>query len=417
VVAVDPEVVMSIAQERSPSQPPVLDADFLQDPHFWRSRELGDAPAQQVRMPSGLAVWLVTKYEEAKLALSDPRFSKDAQQAGRLIESKLPPGGERREFESSLASHMLNMDPPDHTRLRKLVVKAFTARRVEALRPRVEEITARLLDRMADSTEVDLLDALAFPLPIQVICELLGVDESRRDEFRAWSNALIGTSDQDTIREAGMNMAGYLAELVAAKRQQPADDLVSALIEVSEDEDRLSERELIGMMFLLLIAGHETTVNLIGNCVLALLTNPEQFAAVRENPDLVADAIEETLRFNGPVNLATMRHTTEAVRLGDVEIPAGEVVFVSLHSANRDGDRFDAPNRFDLDRVHSGHLGFGYGIHFCVGAQLARMEAQVALRRLLERFPNLAPAQPTDTLRWRHSMIMRGLEKLPVRLR
>jgi cytochrome P450 len=408
---------MSTTQERSPSELPVLDADFLQDPQIWASRELDDAPAHQVLMPSGLAVWLVTKYDEAKVALSDPRFSKDAQHAGQLIESKLPPGAQRREFDSSLASHMLNMDPPDHTRLRKLVVKAFTARRVEALRPRVEEITARLLDRMAEQSEVDLLDALAFPLPIQVICELLGVDESRRDEFRAWSNALIGAGAPEVIREAGMHMAAYLGELVETKRRRPADDLVSALIEVSEDEDRLSELELIGMVFLLLIAGHETTVNLIGNCVMALLNNPEQFAALRENPDLVPDAVEETLRFNGPVNLATMRHTTEAVRLGDVEIPAGELVFVSLNTANRDGDRFDEPGRFDLAHSHSGHLAFGHGIHFCVGAQLARLEAQVALRRLIERFPHLAAAEPTDSLRWRMSMIMRGLEKLPVRLR
>lgn len=407
---------MSTTQEHSPSELPVLDEDFLQNPQFWRSRELDDAPAQQVLMPSGLAVWLVTKYEEAKLALSDPRFSKDAQHAGQLIESKLPPDAERREFDASLAAHMLNMDPPDHTRLRKLVVKAFTARRVEALRPRVEEITARLLDRMAEQSEVDLLDALAFPLPIQVICELLGVDESRRDEFRVWTNTLIGSSDPETMREAGMNIAVYLTELVAAKREHPADDLVSALIEVSEDEDRLSEPELIGMVFLLLVAGHETTVNLIGNCVVALLNDPGQFAALRENPDLVANAIEETLRFNGPVNLATMRHTTEPVRLGDAEIPAGEVVFVSLSSANRDGDRFADPDRFDLNRSHSGHLGFGHGIHFCVGAQLARLEGQVALRRLIERFPNLTATQPIDDLRWRLSMIIRGLERLPVRL-
>jgi cytochrome P450 len=271
---------------------------------------------------------------------------------------------------TALISHMLNSDPPDHTRLRKLVVKAFTPRRVESLRPRIEEITAGLLDGMAGQSEVDLLGSLAFPLPIQTICELPGVDEEVRDDFRAWSNTLHNSSAPDEAGAAAASMAAYLPELTERKRQRATDDLLSALIEASEDEDRLSEHELISMAFLLLAAGHETTVTLIGNCVLALLRDPAQFAALREDPELVSGAIEEALRFDGPVNVAILRYTTEAVRIGEVEIPADEVVFVSLSSANRDADRFAEPDQFDLRKDNSGHLAFGHGIRYCIGASL-----------------------------------------------
>lgn len=399
--------------EAHPRGLPAFDQDFVQDPHARNARMRAEAPAQRVVTEDGMAVWLITRYEQARFALSDPRFSKDFTKAGTLLEEKLPPGADKREF--ALASHMLNMDPPDHTRLRKLVVKAFTARRIENLRPRIEEITARLLDDMAKQSEVDLLDAFAFPLPIQVICELLGVDESHQGDFRKWTNAMLSREDPEASHAAVMNMAGYLIELVADKRQRPADDLLSALIEVSEDEDRLSEAELLGMVFLLLVAGHETTVNLIGNCVLALLRNPEQLAALRADPELIPSAVEEALRYDGPVNLATLRYTTEAVQLDDVEIPAGEVVHVSLTSANRDGERFAEPDEFDIGRSTTGHLAFGHGIHFCVGAPLARMEGQIALRALLERFPKLAAAWSTEQPRWRFSTLIRGLETLPVR--
>jgi cytochrome P450 len=253
-------------------------------------------------------------------------------------------------------------------------------------------------------------------LPIRVICELLGVDESRRDDFRQWTNTLLDASDDESRAQAGQAMAAYLVELVAAKRQSPADDLLTALIEVSEDEDRLSEGELISMVFLLLVAGHETTVNLIGNGVLALLRNPEQWAALVADTSLVTGAVEEVLRFDGPVMHGTFRHTTEAVVIGDVEIPAGEIVWVGLASANHDPEKFPEPERFDIGRDPHGHLSFGHGIHFCLGAQLARMEAQIALRQLAERFPGLSAAGELDDVEWRFSTLIHGLQRLPVRL-
>ena len=395
----------------------VFDSDFVQHLHANYERIRAETPVRRLVTQLGLPVWVVTRYEEAREALGDPRLAKNADGTLRALHAKLPAEADGRVFGGDLAAHMLNMDPPDHTRLRKLVVKAFTPRRVESLRPRVEAITAELLDAMARESEVDLLDAFAFPLPIRVICELLGVDESRRDDFRAWTNAILDASeDRAQAAEAIGAMTEYLLELIEAKRQRPADDLLTALIQVSADEDRLSVHELVSMVFLLLVAGHETTVNLIGNGVLALLRHPDQWAALRANPDLVDGAVEEILRYDGPVMHGTFRHTTAPVRLGGVEIPEGELVWVGLSSANRDPRQFPDPDRFDIGRDAHGHVAFGHGIHFCLGASLARLEGQVAVRRLVERFPGMALAVPPEQLRWRPSTLVHGLEELPVRL-
>ncbi|MGW1677529.1 cytochrome P450 family protein [Saccharopolyspora sp. NPDC002376] len=393
----------------------LFDAAFVQDLHARYAESRDTTPVQRLVTPNGLPVWVITRYADARAALTDPRLSKESARIHEVITANLPPDSDHRVFDDTLSSHMLNMDPPDHTRLRKLVVKAFTSRRVEALRPRVEEITERLLDEMAEQSEVDLLDTFAFPLPIQVISELVGVDESRRDDFRAWTNTLLDASDREAAGNAAMEMAEYLTELIEVKRRQPADDLLTALIDATEDQDRLSDGELIAMVFLLLVAGHETTVNLIGNGVLHLLRNPDQWAALRENPDLVAGAVEEMLRFDGPVMHGTFRFTAEAMQIGDVEIPAGQIVWVGLAAANRDPEQFPDSDRFDITRDAHGHLAFGHGIHFCLGAQLARLEAQVALRGLVERFPNLSAAGPLDGAEWRFSTLIHGLRALPVR--
>ncbi|KAA5831158.1 cytochrome P450 [Saccharopolyspora hirsuta] len=394
---------------------PVFDADFVHDLHA-RYAEIRDAtPVQRMVTPNGLPVWVITRYADARAALADPRLSKEVTRIRDVIAENLPPDSDHRAFDESLASHMLNMDPPDHTRLRKLVVKAFTSRRVEALRPRIEQITAGLLDDMAEKSEVDLLDAFAFPLPIQVISELVGVDESRRDDFRAWTNTLLDASDRDAAGAAAVAMAQYLTELIEHKRRQPADDLLTALIDSTEDQDRLSDKELIAMVFLLLVAGHETTVNLIANGVLHLLRDPDQWAALRADPDLVAGAVEEMLRFDGPVMHGTFRFTAEPLPVGGVEIPAGQIVWVGLAAANRDPEQFPEPERFDITRDAHGHLAFGHGIHFCLGAQLARLEAQIALRGLVERFPNLTAAGSLDDAQWRFSTLIHGLRALPVR--
>ncbi len=396
---------------------PAIDEEFLQEPHRHFAELRREGPAVQVVSPNGLPVWLVTRYADARVALTDPRFSKDFRSFGELLQRKA--GEEPPAWLDALQEHMLNMDPPDHTRLRKLVVKVFTARRVAALRPRIEEITEQLLDRMAEESEVDLLDAFAFALPMQVICELLGVPAEDRDDFRRWSQGVLEAGEPERARETTMRLAEYLVALIERRRREPdRDDLLTALLEVREESDRLSEPELISMLFLLLVAGHETTVNLIANCVLALLDHPEQKAALQADPGRVDAVIEETLRYDGPINMATLRHTVEDVELSDgVTIPRDEPVIVGLASANRDGERFDAAETFDADNDAQGHLAFGHGIHFCVGAPLARLEGQIAVRRLLERFPDLALAVPRDALRYRVSGIIRGLETLPVTLR
>ncbi|QUH00856.1 cytochrome P450 [Saccharopolyspora erythraea] len=390
-----------------------FDDAFAQDRHN-RYARMREEPVQRIRTVNGLDAWLITRYEDVKQALLDPRIAKDFGRTQQIIEKRLADAERKPGFSPDLGPHMLNTDPPDHTRLRKLVVKAFTARRVEGLRPRIEQITDDLLDRLAGRSEVDLIDEFAFPLPITVISELMGVEDSRRDDFRSWTNVLVDGSQPEAQAQVSVAMVEYLTELIAKKRTEPGDDLLTALLEAVEDGDRLSEGELIAMVFLLLVAGHETTVNLIGNCVLSLLTNPGQLAALRADRSLLPGAIEETLRYESPVAHGTFRHTAEAVQFGDVVIPEGEVIWVALGAANRDGERFEEPDRFDIARETTGHVAFGHGIHFCVGAALARLEAQIAVGRLVERFPDLRMAASPDDLRWRFSVLMRGLEKLPV---
>ncbi|GAA5159644.1 MULTISPECIES: cytochrome P450 family protein [Amycolatopsis] len=394
-------------------EPIRLDTDFTRDPHALYEQLRSEAPVRPVIMRRGLNAWLVTSYADAKAVLADPRLSKDNTRMRRLFEAA---SGAESTFTSSLAAHMLNMDPPDHTRLRKLVNKAFTARTVSRLRPRIEEIADELLAAIPAPGSVDLLEAYAFPLPITVICELLGVPTTDRDDFRAWSNTVVSASEPAQLQQHSAALAKYLTELIAAKRANPTEDLLSDLVHVSEAGDQLSEVELVSMAFLLLVAGHETTVNLIGNGVRALLDRPDQLSLLREDPSLLPNAVEEFLRFEGPVNIATLRVTTEPVQVGDVLIPADQFVMVSLLAANRDGERFADADSLDVTRPAGGHLAFGHGIHYCLGAPLARIEAEIALRELLSRFGTIELDGQPEQLRWRDSTLMRGLETLPVRL-
>ncbi|WP_436500861.1 cytochrome P450 family protein [Actinokineospora sp. HUAS TT18] len=393
-----------------------LDDAFSQDPHALYAQLRTTGPARRVVMSTGVNVWLVTDYAEARAALSDPTLSKDVSRAGELMERHMEPGANRTPFDSSLSAHMLNTDPPNHTRLRKLVNKAFTARGIDHLRPRVQEISDDLLDKMAGLDEVDLLEAFAFPLPITVICEVLGVPGTDRDDFRSWTEVLMSNDRTERIFTAAASMQQYLVGLIEAKRAEPGNDLLSELVQASDDDDRLTGDELVSMAFLLLVAGHETTVNLIGNGMLALLENPDQLAALRADFSLLPNAIEELLRHEGPVGMATFRYTTQPLTLGDTEIPADEFVVVGLSAANRDPARFPDADRLDITRDPVGHLAFGHGIHYCVGAPLARLEGEIAIRSLLTRFPDLALAEAAHTLRWRDSMVIRGLENLRVRL-
>jgi cytochrome P450 len=388
--------------------------EFFQDPQSFQAALRAEAPARPVVTPNGFRVWIVTRYEEAKAVLADPTVQKNGARMGEITAKNRVGEGEGRPFAEELNQHMLAMDPPDHTRLRRLVTKAFTARRIEQMRPRIEAITAELLAKLSAGDEVDLLDVFAFPLPITVISELLGVDDEDREEFRRNSNIIISSAGPEEVGAAGRWMVGYFMKLVATKRANPGDDLLSALIETREDDDRFSEQELVSMAFLLLVAGHETTVNLIGNGVLALLTNPEQLERLKADPSLMAGAVEEFLRFRSPVNMSTFRFTTEPVVLGDVTIPADSLVLVGLGSANRDEDRFEHADQLDITRPVGGHLAFGHGIHYCLGAPLARLEGEIAFRGLLAAFPDLKLAVEPSELQWRISMLVHGLEKLPV---
>jgi len=385
-----------------------LGAEYFSDPYSVHARLRAEHPVAPVIMPGGMPAWLVTGYAQARAALADPRLL------------KLPKGW-RPDPDSVLAAlelHMLNLDPPDHERLRKLVNKAFTARRVEQLRPRITAIAEELLDDMSARREVDLLASFAFPLPITVICELLGVPVADRDQFRAWSATIVAdTVSPEVFTDHAIAMTGYFRRLLAARRREPAGDLLSALISARDEGDRLSENELLSMAFLLLVAGHETTVNLIASGTLTLLLNPGELARLRADRSLLGGAVEELLRYVNPVNNATFRFTGEPVEIGGVSIGPGEVVLVSLSGANRDPSRYAEPDRLDLGRDHGGHVAFGHGIHYCLGAPLARLEAEIAFGALLDRFGSIALAVPPDELRWRPSTLIHGLETLPVRLR
>lgn len=393
----------------------LIAADFHDDPHKYYERWRGRGPVHRVKFDRkhALPAWVVVGHAEARAALADSRLRKNSPDAVELFHLK----GATTQFATdaqALNEHMLNTDPPGHTRLRKLVNKAFTNRRVAALRPRIEEITARLLDDMAGHDEVDFLQAFANPLPVTMICELLGVPFSDRAAFQAWTKVLVGADQNRDLGQASIEMRVYLAELLATKRAEPGDDLLSGLATEHDDGDRLTDRELVGMAFLLLVAGHETTVNLIGNGTYALLRNRPQFDALRSDPDTIPDAIEEFLRFDGPVGWATLRFTGEPVTIGGVEIPAGEFVYIALTAADRDPARYPNPGELDITRSKSGHVAFGHGIHFCVGAPLARMEATVAFTALLERFPKLTLA-PDFVPHRQPSLLIRGLTELPVR--
>ncbi|MEU4560271.1 cytochrome P450 [Actinoplanes sp. NPDC023936] len=389
------------------------DPAFQANPHPAYQNWRRTGPVRRTRLPSGLSAWLVTRYDDARRALADPRLSK---QSGFSVGSST--AANRPSSPAAILSrHMLAADPPDHTRLRRLVSAAFTARRMESLRPRIEEITRDLLDAIEGRDEADLIDTFAFPLPIQVICELLGVPAGDRDDFREWSSVIVaGSQSGDRLEPAIRAMVGYILALIAERRATPGPDLLSGLIQVRDEQDRLTEEELSSMVFLLLIAGHETTVNLIGNGAYLLLRDRGQWERLRAEPSLLPTAIEEFLRYEGPVETSTFRVATEDLEIGGVTVRAGEPVVVVLLSANRDGDRFPDADELRLDRTQNPHLAFGHGIHYCLGAPLARLEAQIAFTQLMTRHPDLRLAVDPEALRWRPGLLLRGLHELPVRL-
>ncbi len=388
--------------------------EFEADPYAAYAGLRESLPVCRVTARDGLYGWLVTRHDDARAALADPRLSKDP----RLAPADWREAGRGRPLEdrAGLGTHLLTTDPPDHTRLRRLVSAAFTPRRVEGLRGRVQEIADELVAAIEARGSADLIEDFAAPLPVTVIGEMLGVPVGDRADFRRWTDDVVSSEpERGAARPAALaGLHGLITGLIDDRRAEPADDLLSALIAAGDEEDALSGTELVAMVFLLLLAGHETTVGLIGNGVLALLAHPDQLALLRERPELTGAAVEEILRYDGPVEMATWRFAIEPVVIAGTTIPAGQPILISLASAGRDPVRYDEPDRLDLTREDTRHLAFGHGVHFCVGAALARLEGEIALATLLRRLPGLALAMPAGDLRRRRSLTMRGPAELPV---
>ncbi len=415
-------------QPRDSSAPTLFTWEFATDPYPAYAWLREHAPVHRTTLPSGVDAWLVTRYADARKALADPRLSKNPQRHSAAAHAKGKVGipGERR---ADLMTHLLNIDPPDHTRLRRLVSTAFTPRRVAAFAPRVQALTDQLIDAFEERGEADLIHEFAFPLPIYAICDLLGVPREDQDDFRDWAGAMIrhGGGPRGGVARAVKRIRAYLGELIHRKRlelverreEEDGEDLISGLIRAGDHGEHLTENEAAAMAFILLFAGFETTVNLIGNGVYALLRHPEQRAvmqrALEEGDErLLAAGVEELLRYDGPVEIATWRFATEPLTLAGQRIAEGEPVLVVLAAADRDPERFAEPDVLDLTRRDNQHLGYGHGIHYCLGAPLARLEAQTAIATLLRRLPGLRLAAEPEELRWRGGLIMRGLRTLPV---
>ncbi|RIL06499.1 MAG: cytochrome P450 [Proteobacteria bacterium] len=395
---------------------------LLEDPYPFYRMLRGAQPV--FRVPVGDAaspgVWILTRYRDVQQTLKDARFSVDRrhaqivqQYADQLpMRAALGEGGGLRS--------MLVMDPPDHTRVRGLVSKAFTPRRVAALRPRIEATVATLLGEVGGAREFDLMESFAAPLPAIVIAELLGVPPEDHRQFKEWSSALVTAvgagnplAGSEQFEKALAQLLDYLRGVIAERRRAPREDLISAMIEAQEERDALTDAELLATSNLLLLAGHETTTNLIGNGMLALLRHPDELARLRADRALLRSAVEELLRFDSPVQ-ATARVALADVAYGDATVPAGALVMTGIGAANRDPEAFADPDRLDLGRAENHHLSLGYGAHFCLGAPLARLEGEIAFGALLDRFPHLALA--SDTVKHRANFVLRGLESLPLRV-
>lgn len=363
---------------------------------------------------SSLGVWVVTRYDDVASILRDTRFGR--QGIARLLEARMGLGSDG----GPQKRDMFFSDPPDHTRLRSLVNRAFTPKAVEAMRPRVQEVVDRLLDRIAGESQTDLIASLAYPLPVTVICDMLGLPTADHELLQSHSADVAASVDAPARspalargRESRLKLEEYFRSLVAVRRNKPQGDMLSSLIAAEEQGDKLTEDELLSTCILLLITGHQDSTNFVGSSVVTLLQHPGALRELREDPALIPAALEELLRYESPTQ-RTARMTKTDVELGGVRIPKGSVVAAVIGAANRDPAHFEDPERLDIRRANNRHIAFGYGIHFCLGSALARMEGQITLSTLFQRFPNLALA--ADKLDWHPSSWMRGLRTLPVTL-
>lgn len=388
------------------------------DPYPLFAEVRAGGPVHEVTLADGHRAWLVLGHEEARAALTHADLSKDMQAAlacdGAVVAEGLPG--------PAFARHMLGVDPPDHTRLRRLASPAFSRPRIAALRPRVKAIVNQLLDDLEahDDEVVDLVKGFAFPLPFTVISELLGVPESDRDHLGSWFTTLLAPSSAPEPPAAAVaaseSIVQYLVDLLGLKRTHPGKDFVTDLVRAADDDQALTEQEMLSTIFQLVVAGHDTTTSLIGNGMVALLLHPDQRDALVADPGLVPHAIEELLRWDAPVHHSTFRYTLQDVELSGVVIPAFAQVIISLAAANRDPERYSDPDALDVARANTSHLAFGHGIHHCLGARLARLEAEIAFTTAHARFPAMRLAVPRSALRWGHGdgLVLRGLSELPV---
>jgi cytochrome P450 len=388
-----------------------MDPEFLADPYPTYHRLRAEDPVHH----SPLGFWVLTRYEDVSAVLRDPRFIKEPLAA--LVAARFG-----AEVPRGVGLSMLDRDPPDHTRLRSLVSKAFTPRVVEGLRPRIQQIVDELITRAQAAGSMDVIEEFAYPIPVNVICEMLGVPVADHERFKGWSldiarglDSIWLPPDSEVPRRSAASrhaISDYFRGLIDQRRAAPRGDLLSALIAAEEAGDKLNEEELVATCILLLIAGHETTVNLIGNGVLALLRNPAELCRLRETPGLITSAVEELLRYDGPVQ-RTARVASAQATIGGRTIARGEMVMPFIGAADRDPAQFRDPDRLDLTRGDNRHIAFGWGIHFCLGAPLARVEGQIALDALVRRLPRLELV--THEPEYRQSLTLRGLKTLPVK--
>ncbi|MCH8901571.1 MAG: cytochrome P450 [Chloroflexi bacterium] len=363
-----------------------------------------------------MEAWVLTRYDDVSALLKDSRFSADRRKANNRFAREA--AARIEEGPLANATTMLGADPPEHTRLRGLVSKAFTPRVVEAMRPHIQEIVDSLLDDVQESGRMDIIGDLAYPLPVIVIAEMLGVPPADRDDFKRWSDDIVATlgplAAPEVIEKARISiqeMADYFSAVIAERRREPREDLLSALVAAEERGEVLSEEELLATCILLLAAGNETTTNLIGNGMLALLRHPDQLEKLRDQPSLTESAIEEFLRYDGPVQ-STARVAKEQLEIRGKTIEEAQLVIALLGAANRDPEQFPNPDELDIARQPNQHIAFGQGIHFCLGSPLARMEGQIAFETLLRRMPN--PRLESEEIEWGGTFILRGLKRLPI---
>jgi cytochrome P450 PksS len=396
----------------------IVSPQFKANPFPFLARLRSSQPVYRTTLPDKTPVWLIARYEDVAALFRDERFVKNRRSAMTSEQLRkmpwVPP------IFRPLERNMLDLDPPEHTRLRALVHKAFTPNLIGKMRDRIQILAEELLDAVSHKGEMDLISDYALPLPMTIITEILGVPPRDHHKFHKWSKAVVSlTSPKATLRviPSVWMFIRYLRQFFKMRRLDPRDDLATALIQAEEAGDKLSEDELLAMVFLLLIAGHETTVNLIGNGMLALFEHPDAMNRLRREPGLIKTAVEELLRYTSPVLMSTERYACEDVKLHGLTIPRGGMTLGVIGSANRDESVFENADELDITREPNKHLSFGQGIHFCLGAPLARLEGEIAINTLLRRMPDLRLRVGTNSLRWRPSMVLRGLESLPVSFR